>query len=585
MKKISCLLGVLLFVLIGNSACSQKKSETLDDLKAEMTKFVEKTMEKSDVVGLSLALVDNQDIIWAEGFGYSDKAKNIKATPQTIYGIASISKLFTATAIMQLQEMGKLDINSPIQTYIPEFKVKSRFENPGAITPRNILTHHSGLPNDIFYQAFTEKPDPISSIVELLNKEYTCNQPNMLHSYSNAGYGLLGALIERTSGEDFYSYTTNHLLQPMEMKSSSFRLTPEMEKFYTKGYADGKEFKEPLSLCVSAGSMRSSVLDMANFMKMTFNNGTFNGKQIIKPETLKEMQTSQNADCKLDFNFSIGLGWQLNRNTSLGYVGGLAEHGGDEYVSHGKLRTFTDHKIGIIVLVNTKSGGSATRTIAHRILREYLELKTGIKPPKDEKVKSESITMNDQQLDAIAGVYSMGTELMVFTPKKGKLETEQNSTKLIFSPNNLGSFSVTAKLMGFFPLKIKNQFFAFKNIDKVDYLLFIESAKDTSVAGIRISKQVITDLWRSRMGEYEIVNDNAPFKVISDFVLREKDGYIFMDSKIFQEDESTMIIKPISSEEAIIDGIGRNTGATVSFNGDEMYFAGLKLKKVVAANK
>lgn len=574
----------MLAIIISIPAYSQEKPKNLDSLKTELSKYIEKTMKDSKVEGLSLALVDNQEIVWTAGFGFADKANGIKATPETIYRIGSISKLFTGTAVMQLNEKGLLNIDNPIQTYIPEFKIKSRFEKPGVITPRNILTHHSGLPNDIFYQGFTDNPDPISSIFELLNKEYICTQPNVIHSYSNAGYELLGALIERVSGEDFYNYTQNHLFKLMDMKNSSFKLTPEMEPLYSKGYADGKEFKEPLSRSVPDGALHSNVLDMANFIKMTFNNGNYNGNQVIKPETLKEMQTRQNADCKLDFNFSIGLTWMLNRNAGLGYVGGLAEHGGDIYVYHGQLRTYTDHKLGVIVLVNTKSGGSTSRKVASKVLGQYFELKTGIKPPKQADAKVAKATMTNEQLMAFAGAYSFGPDVLTFTPKKGKLVTEQSSTKLVFKPNGMGSFSVTAKLLGFIPIKVKGQNFIFQTIDNVDYVVFTDGA-DTSVIGQRVVKAEITNAWRERFANYEIVNDTYPFKVMSDFVLREKDGWLFMDVKIFNKDKVSMILRPLSDNEAVVEGIGRNTGATVSFTDNEMYYSGFKMKRKVEVKK
>ncbi len=578
MKRTSYLLCVVIFVQITTTACSQKKPTNLNEFKIELSEFIEKSIKKSEVVGLSFALVDNQEIIWADGFGFADKANNVKATSQTVYRIASISKLFTATAVMQLQENGKLNIDNPIQSYIPEFNIKSRFEKPGVITTRSILTHHSGLPNDIFYQAFTEHPDPISSTVDLLNKEYTCTQPNTIYSYSNVGFDLLGALVERTSGENFYDYASSHLFQPMDMKSSSFKLTPEMEVYYSKGYVKDKEFNEPLSLGIASGMMHSNVMDMANFIKMTFNNGNFNGKQIIKAETLKEMQSKQNTGCKLDFNYSIGLGWDINQKSDLSYAGGYAGHGGDTYVYHGSLKTFTDHKIGVIVLDNSESGASVCRTIANKILMRYLDFKLGIKPIKVDDIKIETAAISDSQLSTISGDYTMGLECLTFKTKKGKLETEQNSTRLVFTPNKAGSFTVKAMLMGFIPFKVDNQFFAFKKFDNVDYLLFIENARDTSVAGFRISKSEITNAWRNRLGKYEIVNDDTPFRIITDFVIREKDRYLFLDAKILGE-EASILIRPISDNEAIVEGIGRNTGATVSFNGDELYYAGLKMKK------
>jgi len=566
------------------NSMAQEKPKSIDELKKELSVFIEKTMKKTKTVGLSFALVDGQEVIWAEGFGFADKANNIKATPQTIYRIGSISKLFTATSVMQLAESGKINIDNPIQTYIPEFKIKSRFANPGSITPRNILTHHAGLPSDILYQFFSANPDPFNSIVDFLNKEYTCSQPNTICSYSNAGFTLLGVLVERVSDENFYDYTQKHLFNAMDMKNSSFRLRPEMKNLFSKGYAEGKEFNEFLIRDVPAGMIHSNVLDMANFIKMTLNNGAFNGNQIIKAETWKEMQTRQNIDCKLDFNLNVGIAWWLNA-TSWEYMGRSAGHEGATYTYHGSLVTLLDHKMGVIVLDNTDRGGAAVSEVAKEILQKYLEFKTGIKPPVKVDVKIKADKLNEKQLNAFAGDYVLGTDLMVIKPHQGKLVTKQGVAKIIFTHNNHGTFSLKAKIFGFIPINIKNQQIFFRNIDNVDYMLFTDGTKDTTVIGERISKPVISDIWRNRFGTYEIVNDSTEFKIVSDFKIMEKDGMICVEAKVFGKDKMSLVLKPVSENEAIVEGIGRNTGGTAFFNGDEMYFAGLKLKKVVAANK
>ena len=113
---------------------------------------------KNNVTGLSIALVDDKGLIWAQGFGYADKENKIPATPQTVYRVASISKLFTATAIMQLAEQGKINIDEPLTTYLPEFSIKTRFPGEGKITPRNLMTHHSGLPANFYKGIFSSNP-------------------------------------------------------------------------------------------------------------------------------------------------------------------------------------------------------------------------------------------------------------------------------------------------------------------------------------------------------------------------------------------------------------------------------------------
>ena len=116
---------------------------------AYVTRLIQYEMNKNAVPGLSIALVDDQHVVWAEGFGDADVARKIPASAETIYRVGSISKLFTATAAMQLVEQGQLDIDQPLQKYLPGFAPKTHLQQ-AAITPRQLMTHHSGLARDRF---------------------------------------------------------------------------------------------------------------------------------------------------------------------------------------------------------------------------------------------------------------------------------------------------------------------------------------------------------------------------------------------------------------------------------------------------
>lgn len=146
--------GLAFSLVTGCNSAPPKKPEAkqLGDYayaKQYATWLIEQQMRRHGVVGLSIALVDDQRIVWAQGFGYADKAAKIAATSETIYRVGSISKLFTATAAMQLAEHGKFDIDRPLQDYVPEFSIKTRYPKSAPITPRNLMTHHSGLPGGI----------------------------------------------------------------------------------------------------------------------------------------------------------------------------------------------------------------------------------------------------------------------------------------------------------------------------------------------------------------------------------------------------------------------------------------------------
>ncbi|HWS16300.1 MAG TPA: serine hydrolase domain-containing protein, partial [Candidatus Methylomirabilis sp.] len=137
--------------------------------------LVRHEMKKREVTGLSIALVDDQRVEWAEGFGYADKAGNVPASPETVYRAGSISKLFTATAAMQLSERAKMDIDQHLGDYLPGFSIRTRFTDAAPVTPRSIMTHHSGLPSDYLKGMWTRDPEPFTRVADRLRDEYAAN--------------------------------------------------------------------------------------------------------------------------------------------------------------------------------------------------------------------------------------------------------------------------------------------------------------------------------------------------------------------------------------------------------------------------
>ena len=277
-------------------------------------------MKENDVVGLSIALVDNQRVAWTAGFGYADRANNDPASPVTLYRVGSISKLFTSTAAMQLAEQKKIDIDKPLKTYLPSFSIKSRFPDAAPITPRTIMHHHSGLPSDVIKGMFNPDPGPPTEVIGLLEDQYVAYPPNYVHSYSNSGMTLLGCMIQQVAGQPFAKHMDEAVLRPIGMRHASFVIRPDMQRLVSKGYKNGKETPQVLLRDQPAGSLYASVMDLSRLMHMVFADGRAGDRQIIKPETLAEMLRPQNADIPLDFDLRIGLGWFLT-SARLGYAG------------------------------------------------------------------------------------------------------------------------------------------------------------------------------------------------------------------------------------------------------------------------
>jgi len=164
----------------------------------DIARVIEQAMQKNGVTGLSITLVDDQQVVWAQGFGYADELNSISATPETVYRVGSVSDLFTATAAMQLAEQGKIDIDRPLQTYLPEFSVKTRFTDSMPITLRHLMSHHAGLPPNFLKGMWSTTPTPFTTVVDLLQNTYTISPPHVVWSFSNLDVTLVGHVIERS---------------------------------------------------------------------------------------------------------------------------------------------------------------------------------------------------------------------------------------------------------------------------------------------------------------------------------------------------------------------------------------------------
>ena len=383
--KLSAFIALVVLLLAG-CASMPKRPESMtrgdySSVREYISVLADKEMKEKDVTGLSIALVDDQRVVWAEGFGFADEANRVPATPDTIYRAGSISKLFTATAAMQLVEQGKLDIDRPLQTYLPEFSVKSRFPDAGPITPRTIMTHHSGLPSDYLKGMWADKPEPFEKEVNFLRDEYVAYPPNYVFSYSNVGVTLLGHALERVAGRDFAGYMEASVLRPLGMTHSAFSQAPDSSPLGSKAYLKGDEGDELPLRGIPAGGLNASVLDLARFMQMVFADGRAGERQIIKPETLAEMLRPQNGTVPLDLDFRTGLGWALSGlgGIDIRNAGPVAHHSGATLFHRSMLIVLPEHKLGVVVLANSATAGPVVNKVAAEAIKLALEAKTGIK--------------------------------------------------------------------------------------------------------------------------------------------------------------------------------------------------------------
>lgn len=248
--------GYLIIIAVGSSSISsQEVSPQRPDLSA-IRREVQANIAAGKVPGISIAVAKNRQILWEEGFGLADVEKKTSATANTRYYIASVTKTITATAIMQLQERGKLRLDNPVNDYLGPAKLHSPLWNPSEATIRRVLSHTDGLTTFARSCLIGESGCSIDQEIERYGIVFW--RPGDRFDYSNLDYGILGEVIERTSGESLDSYFHNEIFNPLGMHDCGFALSPSAAR--TAGAAQYDEHTHQRSPARVSGHPGASAL-------------------------------------------------------------------------------------------------------------------------------------------------------------------------------------------------------------------------------------------------------------------------------------------------------------------------------------
>ncbi len=319
-------------------------------------------MNNGHMPSMALAIIKNNSMVWSKGYGYADIKNNKEATNETVYMLASISKTFAATAIMQLWEKGLLDLDDDINKYVP-FSVRNPNYPDVPITFRMILTHRSSIASRTInlFTLFSILRVPYDKMGEYLNpggklyspKNWENYPPGEKKSYSCTAYELLGYLVERITNQSLPEYCTKNIFQPLNMKNTSYHPSYykkeqlAVQYIYLFGrYIDLPEFEDRN---YASGGLRSNLEDLSHYLIAYMNEGEYNGVKILKNDTVKLMFTRQYPN---DNFIGYGLGWQIfsghnhsEINIRIGHSGGMP--GSQTYMFY-----HVSDGVGIIIFTN-----------------------------------------------------------------------------------------------------------------------------------------------------------------------------------------------------------------------------------------
>jgi len=358
---VSALLAASIPLIARADVTLQEQPEVADAIKV-FDMWIEQHIAHRGVPGLSIAIVLDQEIVWAKGYGYSDLEKKIPATPSTVYRIGSITKLFTSTAILQLRDQGKLRLDDPVSLHLPWFAVPNPSPDAPEITIRHLLTHTSGLAREADVPYWTDHVFPTrKELAEGVLGQDALNPPETTYHYSNLGMSLLGEIVSEVSGQPWADYVRENILQPLGMLSSS--ATPDDELL--ERLATAYMLRAPNAIrkvmeyydagaIAPAGGVVSTVEDLGRFSSLQFRDGPAGGDQILKGSTLREMQRVHWIFPS--FSAGMGLGFRVSRRDGETFVG----HGGSIGGQVSNLLMAPGEKIAVIVAINADDGSPLT---------------------------------------------------------------------------------------------------------------------------------------------------------------------------------------------------------------------------------
>ena len=347
-----------------------------------LDRFILNQAERYHIPGIAACVVKGDQIVWSKGYGWANLEERIPMSVQGIMNIASVSKTITATAIMQLWEKKKIDLDADVNDYLP-FKLRNPRFPQKPITIRQLLTHSSSIRDGLAYRKIYNCGDPNKTLKEWIEhyltedgeyydpeENFHPSSPDSIYRYSNVGFGLLGYIVERVSGQAFHRYCRQHIFTPLEMASTGYFLNEIDTSRIITPYLYlgplqrnlGETGDLPLPhfnpYCIYSfwnypdGLVRTTVEDLAKFATAYMHGGAYKGKRILQASTIEQMMRSQLSE-DLNEDGDQGLSWFHSSGLDPSWF-----HGGSDPGVTTRLYVDRVNKISVIVFQNANEDNS-----------------------------------------------------------------------------------------------------------------------------------------------------------------------------------------------------------------------------------
>ncbi len=388
---------------------------------AELEKTISDELKEKTAVGAAVAIVKDDKVIFAKGFGTANVETNAPVTPETLFQVGSMTKTFTAVMILQLVEEGKLKLDAPIGDYAKNLSPKL-----SKMTLAQLLSHTSGI---------IDEPDEfgagdesmMASYIRSWKDDYALFNPGEIFSYSNSGYALAGFAAQEAMGKSYVNLMNEMIFQPLGMKSTTFRPTVAMTFPLAVGHTikpnEKPQVVRPLpqdARLYPAGTFYSNLNDLSRFAAAFLNGGKIDGKQVISPSVIEKMSAPHAKQLSATDDTSYGYGLFMNTDRGVRQIW----HDGTMTGYVALLKFVPEQKFALIILGNTNNIGFI------KTHDKALEMFLNLKPKEEFKAKT-ALPMSEAEMKKYVGTYSQpnrwNSEVFI---KDGKLFIKEFNQEL-----------------------------------------------------------------------------------------------------------------------------------------------------------
>lgn len=386
-----------------NTLLTQIHEVPQEQLAAKATFLLEQSILAEDFVGVSAGIAQGDEILWQGGAGFLNLAARKPANEDMIHRIASITKPMTAVAILQLVAAGKLDLDVPIQTYLPDFPEKRK----GAFTIRQLLSHTAGVKA---YQSRAEFTSlvyypTLTAAMDVFKQRKLAFEPGTGFQYTTYGYTILGAIIEEVTGQSYAAYMHENVWGPAGMTSTDIELSgedhPNKARLYTRNHKGefSKDIRDNLSVKYAGGGVESTVTDLLRFGQAILDN------KLISSEMLEMMRAT--PEVPRNGRTPYGLGWYVVDHEKYGRI---IRHGGAQSGTSTYLAIYLDHDLVVATISNTANASNEVTSMNFQLGRFMMN-----ENELDEEI-SEIAILPTQVLDRFVGTYEFegGEEVSIY---------------------------------------------------------------------------------------------------------------------------------------------------------------------------